>query len=158
MVLLVHSPPRPPIYFSLRKKRNVPVSPSANLLPSSKIATINQKVLKEATSNFMDDFFFNFSNIIPISSAHYCVIPPSPPLGRRHPQTPSSIWPAPLWFHRRQRDSLSYSFWLTFPSFLMLTRLEPAFRSPSTPTPTPSEAEHTSKCGTRGVEYMTSLA
>lgn len=30
---------------------------STELLPSFKIATINQEVLKDATSNFMDDFF-----------------------------------------------------------------------------------------------------
>lgn len=82
---------------------------STELLPSFKIATINQEVLKDATSNFMDDFFF----------------PTSPTL---FPSAPSIIASAPsihpcsslisAWLIKGVSQwPLTYSYRLTPPSF-----------------------------------------
>lgn len=82
----------PSISFSPCENPGVPVSASAKLLPSSKIATINQKVLKEATSNFMDDFF----QLLQHYSHQLHALLRHPPALHNHPPTPSSVQPAPL--------------------------------------------------------------
>lgn len=130
------SPPTPTfLSFFPRKNRNVPVSSSAKLLPSSKIATINQKVLKEATSNFMDDFFQLLQHYSHQLRALLRHPPPSSP--RPLPPADSIFHPAcsplipPLPTKSVSPWPLTYSFRLTCPSFLMLTRLKLAFQFPS---------------------------
>lgn len=130
-----HCPPPPPISFFLCKNRNVPVSSPAKLLPSFKIATINQKLLKEATSNFMDDFFQllqHYSHQLHALLRHPPLLPPShrhPAGSIFHPACSPLIPPPPT--KRVSPWPLTYSFRLTCPSFLMLTRLKLAFQFPS---------------------------
>lgn len=92
------------VFFKKKKNSGVLIyTTNTVLLPSFKIATINQDVLKDATSNFMCDFF-NSSMITPISPLHR--FPPSIHFILILAQLKKeSYWP------------LTYSYWLTFLPF-----------------------------------------
>lgn len=93
------------------------------------------KGFKGSNKQFHGWLFFNFSNIIPISSMRYCVIssprpPPPPPADSIfHPACSPLIPPPPT--KGVSPCPLTYSFRLTCPSFLMLTRLKLAFQFPT---------------------------
>lgn len=128
--------------FFCEKPPVVPVSSSAKLLPSCKIATINQEVLKEATSNFMDDFFQllqHYSHQPRALLRHF--FPHFHP-----PSLPPSIQPVSLWFRRGwQKESLSALSLIHFgwlPCLLMLTQLKLVFPIPTLKPSTFKDVEH----------------
>lgn len=136
-VFCVVTPPvllHPHLFFIPCKNRNVPVSSSAKLLPSSKIATINQTLLKEATSNFMDDFFQllqHYSHQLRALLRHPPPLLPASATRRLH--LPSSLFPFDSSTADKKSLSVASHLFISadLPVFLMLTRLKLAFQFPS---------------------------